>query len=90
MIELTDKIQRAYAEAWFRTFGFGEDDVQRQVAAELADPMPWRIAALQAVLAIVERDYLRVDGVHRDGRVCRPGNRCVYCTAPDVTVGPDR
>lgn len=32
-----------------------------------------------AVLAIVERDYIDVDGVHRYGRICRPGNRCVYC-----------
>jgi hypothetical protein len=37
---------------------------------------------LTAVLAIVERGYLRVDNVHRDGRKCRPGNRCVYCEAP--------
>lgn len=52
----TPEIQRAYAEAWFRTFGMDEDDVQRAVEAELREPMPWRLAALQAVLAIVERD----------------------------------
>lgn len=57
VIDLTDEIQRAYAEAWYRTIGMGEDDVQEVVAAELRDPMPWRLAALQAVLALVERDY---------------------------------
>jgi hypothetical protein len=40
---------------------------------------------IAAVLAIVERDYLRVDGVHRGGRVCRSGNLCVYCH-PDARL----
>jgi hypothetical protein len=57
MIELTDEIQRAYAEAWFRAIGLDEDDVERMVAAELHNAMPWRIAALQAVLDIVERQF---------------------------------
>lgn len=57
MIEPTDEIQRAYAEAWFRAIGMDEEDVQKMVAIELGDPMPWRIAALKAVLAIIERDY---------------------------------
>jgi len=57
VIEPTDEIQRAYAEAWFRAIGMDEPDVEQMVAAELRDPMPWRLAALRAVLAIVERDY---------------------------------
>lgn len=55
-MEPTEEIQRAYAEAWFRTIGMDEPDVEQMVAAELRDPMPWRLAALRAVLAIVERD----------------------------------
>lgn len=54
VIEPTEEIQRAYSEAWYRKFGFDEEDVQRLTAVELRDPMPWRITALQAVLDVVE------------------------------------
>ncbi len=57
MIEVTDEIHRAYSEAWFRTFGADEEDVRRMVDIELADPMPWRTAALAAVLALAERRW---------------------------------
>lgn len=56
-IEVPEAVQRAYAEAWFRTIGMDEEGVQQMVAAELAAPAPWRIAALQAALATAERDY---------------------------------
>jgi hypothetical protein len=56
VIELTDEIRRAYAEAWYRTVGLDEGSVAGVVAEEVADPMPWREAALKAVLAVVERD----------------------------------
>lgn len=55
MIKVTEEIQRAYAEGWYRTIGMDEDDVQWMVERELRAPMAWRIAALAAVVAIVER-----------------------------------
>lgn len=58
MIEVTDEIRRTYAEAWFRAIGMDEEDVAQMAGSEVADPMPWRDAALTAVLAIVERDRI--------------------------------
>jgi hypothetical protein len=67
VIELTDEMRRAFTEIKAAVKGCdGLDDGDFEGVA--------------AVLAIVERDYLRVDGVHRDGRTCRPGNLCVYCS----------
>lgn len=57
VIELTDEIRSAYALAWFRTIGLDDEEAARMAAAEVADPMPWRDAALTAVLEIVERDH---------------------------------
>jgi hypothetical protein len=76
VIEPTDEIQRAYAEAWYRAIGMDEDDVQRMVATELSDPMPWRIAALKAVLAIVERDYHLTLRTPAPGRCACPPQQC--------------
>jgi hypothetical protein len=57
VIELTDEIRRAYSEAWFRTLGLDEGDVQQMVVAELRDPSPPRLAAIAAALAIAERQW---------------------------------
>jgi len=65
MIEVTIEMERAMYEAL--------------AAAEPGRHHAAVRTGVAAVLAIVERDYLRVDNVHRYGRECRPGNRCVYC-----------
>lgn len=66
MIEVTDEIRRAYAEAWYRRIGFEEGEVARLARAEVADPMPWRDAGLAAVLAIVERDHPEIERARQD------------------------
>lgn len=72
MIEVTEEIQRAYAETWYREFGLDEEQVQRMVAVELADPMPWRIAALRAVLAVATRDRCPAPAGHVHHPLAKP------------------
>lgn len=82
MIEVSEEIQRAYAEAWYRTIGMDENDVQWMVERELRTPMAWRVAALAAVVAIVERD------LHRPAAA---PTRCADCgrSARQLTAVPD-
>lgn len=81
VIQVTDEIRSAYALAWFRRIGFDDEDAAQLAAAEVADPMPWRDAALSAVLALVERDRRAECGAAGpDGKWCerRPHDPTEY------------
>jgi hypothetical protein len=66
VIEVTDEIRRAYARAWFDAIGMDEEDAAQMAESEVSDPMPWRDAALAAVLAIIERDHPEIERARID------------------------
>lgn len=52
----TNEIRHAYALAWYQSIGMNDEDATKMADTEAHNPMPWRYAALTAVLTTIKNN----------------------------------